>query len=281
MALSYESISTASTASGNLTINKPTGLSVGDMMIAFIFVEDGTGATCAGWTSFEEAADGANRGASALWKIAVSGDVSGSSYAFAGGNEKIGAILRISGTFNGAANIVSELTFLDSADSTPNYPGITLIASGQVLLGFTAAGVTGGITTSNQAIANNNPSWTEIADFTQDSTEDQSMSVAHAVSTASGATGDFTVTFSGTPGNSYGMIMTLAESVSVSTTGTVGTLTLATTTTGTIAGSSSTTGSIGTLSLATTPVGTIGEGTAKVTNQAKSSSATVTNLAKS
>ena len=117
------STSTKAYASGStITINKPTGLAVGDLMVAFVHKIDGDVGTCTltGWTAIDSYDDTSATGdyMFSLSKIADSADVAASNFTFTLGETKStgGAILRITG-FN---NINPVNTFAHGNDGTNN-----------------------------------------------------------------------------------------------------------------------------------------------------------------
>lgn len=225
MAVAYESVATvdwnniASTA--NMTIDKPTGLAVGDIMVAHISSLDTTNVAVgfnSTWTSIAGLASGVNVNSDAyvnvFWKIADSGDVAAGSFSFAHGisdstNVCAGAIYRISGAYSAAA--ASAFT---TDDGTPTFTNtITPTLANSVLLFLTTvadASQTAG-TTSAYAITTSNPSWTEAYDFhTSSGTVRGLMAGAYASRPQVTATGDSTCTYSADTQNSIGVMVVMS-----------------------------------------------------------------------
>lgn len=98
-----QTASNTGASSGSVTITKPTGLAVGDLMVAFIAYWAGgatrTITTPSGWTSVQKA-DGTDGGMAIFTKVANSGDVSASDFTFsisASGDCIAGTLHRIDG----------------------------------------------------------------------------------------------------------------------------------------------------------------------------------------
>lgn len=176
MSIVVESVSTKTFATGSpVTINKPTGLSVGDLMIAHITCGGLAGSAItppAEWailTELRETNDGGSGGAqNVFWKIADADDVAASNFSFThnyGSVSSGGAILRISGYHptspinveqhdSGALNTTNPNI---NYQLTPTYPNSLFI--------FFIMSVTDADTSENYTIANSNPTWTEQYDF--------------------------------------------------------------------------------------------------------------------
>jgi hypothetical protein len=132
------------------TINAPSGIAVGDLLVAY-FNQRSTSATQTApdgtWTNVYNA-----RGSNAnvvwdfiWWKIAVSADTTAVSYAFTGVAQKwVGEILRFSGA---DATTPLVLATNDNASGTTVFPAVTGIASGRVL--HVAGGSRGGVTVTS------------------------------------------------------------------------------------------------------------------------------------
>ena len=101
MAIVVESVAT-----GQSPITKPTGLAVGDLMVAVVSqIYNGAfpyGSTPSGWTEMARGYD--NRAFGLYWKVADSSDVAASTFAFqdTGGGHMYGVLYRISGYANNA-----------------------------------------------------------------------------------------------------------------------------------------------------------------------------------
>ena len=212
MAVAYASIAAATDLAGDITITKPTGLAAGDLMVAFIAQHDtGTAASLTGWTSLGSQADAGNRVFTVLFRVADSADAAAADFTFTcAGNEKVGVLVRVTGSgFTDADNFQVSIPAFIAGDSTPTFtPGVSVISTSDLLIMCIADDTIGGI--SAYAVATNNPTWTERTDTQLDSTEDWQVGVATATPTASGATGDFSATATGTNAI-FGALISITE----------------------------------------------------------------------
>lgn len=209
-------ITTVSSGSPNLVITKPTGLAVGDELIAFVCGFH-TGAvsisyaTPSGWSLQEDTGN-----TSSTWrmytfyKVADSSDVAASNFTFvattAGTNPAAGSLHRISGfgiiddsnKSNGAASITNALSGLTRANE----------------LHLFATAISGGTSVSSQAYATDNPTWTEIFDVTD--SVDKAFAVAQATRTATTDSGN--ATYSGGTGGRATTVLAIAPRIDSSKT---------------------------------------------------------------
>lgn len=228
MAIAYQSIATTDfneVSPATLTITKPSGLAVGDMMVAYI-VWDTSNTTAptlpSGWTLLLHDTTGTK--SAWAYKIADSGDVAASNFVFtldgtvtASG----GSIMRWSGV--GLINAGSTVR-VNSSTSTPSFAGgITpSVANSYLIMGYHSPYTH---TVSTYAITTDNPTWTEIADE-QNVTPDLTMSLAYASRPEVTATGDFSLTTSSTHNDHNGVLIYLSPRTDVNLSMPVGTLTL-------------------------------------------------------
>lgn len=222
MTVAYGSVSSATKSHGGgsdtLTITKPTGLAVGDFMIAGLFV-NGSNADfdLTGWTSLIDSSQASNYGLNVLWKIADSADVAATNFSFQesanAGDGMAGFIVRITGSFTDADNLIASAAINNSAISSHTFtPGITPNVVNTLLL--MGSGITGTETQSAYAVANNNPTWTERVDVSINTTSDAGISLATASLSAIGATGDFSLTLSSSR-QAIGFLIAVTENTSV------------------------------------------------------------------
>jgi hypothetical protein len=208
MSTTLASKATASSSDGNVTVTKPSGLSVGDLMIAGVSAQTSSDAandwnTPTNWTELVGLGAGSNEPLMSVFaKIADSSDVAASNFAFTSAgttDNAIGTLFRITGT-NGfasiAINIRSSGATNGSPTTTPSISGVTTIADNSLLLIITSAEKTDGdIDYSAYAVANSNPTWTEEYDINNEpSGIANNMAVASAQYATAGATGNVTVT---------------------------------------------------------------------------------------
>lgn len=195
------SSTTAAGSGGVVSPAKPASLAVGDLMIGWACQQNNTSATMSppsgSWTLIRS--DSANTGGifigSTYWKVADSADVAAASFAFTGnagssGGHTAAILMRITGY---------GTTFVSNGNS--NTPGSGAITTTGVTPGIASLLIilTGGQgtttrTISGQAVANNNPAWTEIQDFAGDF---MYLSAAWGNYNAATATGNSTATWSG------------------------------------------------------------------------------------
>lgn len=215
MSAVYQSFTTVDLSTTNpLVINKPSGVVDGDLMVMFIFVNLNAGVTSvdtlSGWTLIRSSTAG---GAGApvtiksYYKVASS---EGSTYSWSttGGSPTWGAVLvRVTGqnatpilTSNGAGTNGASTTALTFADTVTPTNGFQLI----FFPVMTQMGSGSGNTISGYTLATSNPTWTEIHDSESGVTQ---MSLAYATRDAATATGDSSVTSSGTTVNYVGQLV--------------------------------------------------------------------------
>lgn len=208
MAIAVATISAVATASSTtVTITKPTGLAVGDLMVAFLNATGntssglGTWTQLSGWTALTTNNWYHTSGNVAItnvaqYKIADSGDVAASNFTFtySSSTSLSGAIYRITGQRPGIEIVEGQAkTDNDSSDhaSSPKaYTcGVTPVISDSLLLllGATRNGSSFG----SYAIATSDPGgWTEGFDS-------DGIFSAYVNRTETTATGDVTIAFSG------------------------------------------------------------------------------------
>lgn len=166
-----ESTQTATATSvTTVTITKPTGLAVGDRMLAFIGTTDGTGHslnTPAGWTSLAQlSVTDTFRRFAAFTKIADSGDVAASNFEFVADttvDSIMGSLSRISDApvvqdTDAQANGASSVTMSFTGSSTP------LITQSLFVAGFYAWNGSGDATIGSYT-STPSKTWTEVTDF--------------------------------------------------------------------------------------------------------------------
>lgn len=240
MAVVYESISssawdTQSSGDGDsLTIDKPTGLAVGDYLVAHFSLvrstntDPGGYTVPSGWTSLLYDGENGNINSYArmhvMYKVADASDVAASNFTFtkaSGIGRVIGHLYRISGVSNISGQIASVYD-----DSTPTFSNSVTPSFADSLLLFLvtvadAATTAGGIT--DYAVATDNPTWTERVDSCEpDDVIGQGLSAGATTNrSAITATGNSTCTITGASQNSIGAMILLSPIVSVNTDATV------------------------------------------------------------
>ncbi len=135
----FVSTGTRSSAGGGaVTLNKPSGLQVGDLMIAMLIHNNSSGVTWTQLTGWTEVLDSATAIPSLAiqWKIATSADVSASTFTFnssTSGQVHTGFLA----AYRGAAfDVVGSAT--RAASSSVTASGITVSSANSVLIGLFA-----------------------------------------------------------------------------------------------------------------------------------------------
>jgi hypothetical protein len=291
MAIAYASKSTTdpTTSSTSVDITKPTGLAEGDLMVAHVSCEKASGTHTvislpSGWADITNS-DFNDLATRYAYKVADSADVAASAFSFAlesgkGISLAGGSIIRITGASTSFLFDVDNYT--NSSGSPATFSGGITPPADSLLLFFTTSGGTGGntMTIGSQAIATDNPSWTEIYDSGTILDIDLWMSGAYANRTQATATGNYSCTLSTTAsGNTVGCLISIAVPVSVTVSPTVITVT-ATVQSPTVSGSALVSPTVMSVTVnVQSPTVTIA--TPKWVNEDKSSAPTYTNQVKS
>lgn len=286
MAVTYESIQTATDAGSGVTVTKPTSLAVGDLMVAFISSATGGAGGVAhtgpsGWTKIEEQVP-TNGAVLTTWAIvATSTETAASNFTWTGGGtnqDTGGAILRFTST-NGF-NAVSDNVVSNSNTALTTTGVTTLSTSTMLILCGSDEDATQTATFSGYSVTNNDPTWTERADFPSAAS---GLRVSIGIATASynlkQATGSSSITSSlGTSDVSCALV---AITENINATGTVTTAS-STQAAFTPTGSAGTVGTVTTTSSTQSAFTPTGKGTTPPvwTNTSKSST-TWTNTSKS
>lgn len=299
MAVAYESVQTTAfatkTSGQTVIITKPTGLAVGDYLIAHLsqVITSGSNAnwnTPSGWTSLLNLNESGNTNSKArltvFYKVADSSDVAASNFTFTTNTASClagGSLYRVSGgaTINGTIDGAIDTT-------TPTFTNTITPSASDSLILFMVTGADAGDTTgsvSSYAITTDNPTWTERYDFTgsegvANGTNRQGiMAGATASRPETTATGDSSCTFVNYSQNLVGALVVITPVVSVTVTGSTGILTF-NGNDGTVTGSAPVTGSTGILTL-NGNAGTFSNPASKWLNTDKSSNSTFNNTDKS
>lgn len=201
--------STTLTWSNTTTANftKPTGLSVGDLMVALIY---GGTPTLAGWTTYNSST------LYILYKIADSSDVAAPSFSFSLGGTvyRAGVLFRITGH---AASLPIGNTLVqsstDSLGDTANPTTGTIAWStvaNDALIFFTyvgAEGTGGTVDATAYTFSGTNPTWTEYLDATT-GPGDLVISIAAGTITTKRTITSASITYDGLVANASTFILT-------------------------------------------------------------------------
>lgn len=167
MALAFRSQTTNTVANNHtLTINKPAGLAVNDIMIAHHVTGNCGSQPPAGWTEFNKTAQG-DATSAVYWKLADSSDVAASNFSFTedlcGSADQSGAILAFSG--GDTVDPVSPSSVnKNNTGTTITTTTITPDEANTIILLFVAP-TSKTVTVSSPAIATDDPGgWVEAYD---------------------------------------------------------------------------------------------------------------------
>lgn len=212
---------TATSTTTTLTIAKPTGIAVGDIMIADIAKggNNSTAVTSTGWTLIDGVSLGGStqRYGAVLYKIAVAADVSATDYTFAlgtGTNSSAGAIIAFSGVDSTTPfDVASGTLTLTNATTASGSTKTTVNADTAIIMLTQAAGAiptwSGWSTTSPGALS-------ELFDAQHNAGTLSSVGGAWAIKNTIGATGAGTVTLSASQRNG-GILLALRPAVACTT----------------------------------------------------------------
>lgn len=228
MAITVESTTSTNFAAGTTTtINKPTGLSVGDLMIATVGAFAGSSitiSTLSGWTLVSTRSI-QNGSLSMQYKIADSSDVAASNFTFSctSASSMCGALMRVTGhapnsvldtSDNDVNNAANSATISFTTTISPNSDGNLLV----MLLGA-GDGNDGGASLSSYTTSDGALSWTEILDTTQDAgTQDPVVGAAYAIQSTATALTSYGATISGSKDDHAGILGCIQVIVDADTT---------------------------------------------------------------
>jgi hypothetical protein len=216
MALAVPTLYTSNNGSdATIVCDKPTGLAVGDLMIAHYGSNGSTTVSLTGWTSIRTTTTGSGKTQQTLWKVATSGDVSAADFTFTvsvGGSFQRIALTRIPstkrndpiGAENGQANSSATVT---SPAVTPDFAN-SLIGLFTMNIGSSAV--------STYAIATSSPTFTELYDLSGAGAI--GISAAFGVRAAATSTGSGTATLDGGSFGNAGHIISISPEQEITVT---------------------------------------------------------------
>ncbi len=196
-----ESYESTAFAEGAITITKPTGLEVGDLMfLALTFSTSNTVSTPSGWTVDVNSSTtwgGIGIDLATFYKVADSGDVAASNFSFDVADtsgDLSGCIMRISG-FNTDNNFGSTDIGSDASTGTSRSHTVSLTPdqADSILIAVMGVDIDG---TASGASSTGSPTWTEVADHNRTSTAD-SYWMGYAPYPSVTEVTDFSITASG------------------------------------------------------------------------------------
>ena len=219
------------TANTSPVITKPTGLAVGDLMLALIFSVDSVGSpvdeptTPTNWTRFSNAFyDGASDTIRAyvFWKIADSGDTSATNFTFVcdtTSSTNAGWLGRITG-HNATAPLTSLYYTNGSTGTNPTITGAnvsTVVNDALLFMSFCGFVALGSETTSIYTINGTNPTWTELLDISSSTGINELACIASAPESAVRIVTQIECDTSGTISENVGQFFVIPATTSTST----------------------------------------------------------------
>lgn len=206
---------TLNTNGTSFTIPKPTGLAAGDIMVALIRFEHGSAGTIAtptGWSAPQAQNNFATDSSAAkvFVKIADAGDTAAANFTFSSDTSarRQGILMAFSNV--GTTDVSNSGTTTDgsasSSGTTPNNKDFFLI-----LVAGKGNGACSGMTAASYAIATDNPTWTELADISDNNAGGNGfgISAAYASRSQQTATGNATSTITPNSGSIVGSALFL------------------------------------------------------------------------
>jgi hypothetical protein len=202
MSIVLESVQTGSYANTTLTITKPVGLAVGDLLIGVVHGNETGGITIpTGWTGLSSIVGSVSL--ITYYKIATSTEVAASNFTWTvtSGNYIGGLIARVTG-HNATTPVAVFANDTETASSSPTFTSTVTPTTPDSLLFFflgTFVNSSTSRTSSGYAIVTSNPTWTEQIDITTNAPGSATYQLAVATATRPQitATGNATVTMSG------------------------------------------------------------------------------------
>jgi len=291
VAIASSSRTAGTSNSTSIIITKPTGLTAGDILFAYIYTNNGGGSAPAGWSTIGTTADGDASGfalqLNTFAKIADSSDVAASDFTFtiASDTRRLGYLFRITGDFS--SGTITDYITSDTDDnitvsgSTFTFPGgVTPYGNNSLLM----IGTVGGKTTyngtdpySSWAVANSNPSWTTQYNegMPAGSADSILASVVSSTYTSAIATGSYSVNSTAVGNEVGGKLISISETTNVTISPNVITMT-SSAQSPTVTGGANVSPAVVTMT-ASVQDPTVATAPAKWVNQDKSAQGTITN----
>jgi hypothetical protein len=223
MAFAVPTIATTSFASGTtVTIPKPSGLSVGDLMVATLGAVSGGSSiafsTLSGW-SLASQGNGSDYATSIQYKIADAGDVAASNFTFTctSASHTCGAILRATGPR--PTSVLAEAdadanTAANSATLSFTAAGTPIVANSLVVMSL-LGGTTDGTGTISSYTTTPSVMLTELLDTTVNtSTRDPIFGAAYGIYSGTDDITQYGATFSGSKEQHFGALAIFTPQVS-------------------------------------------------------------------
>jgi len=218
MTIALRSTDNAGIDSDTVTITKPAGLTIGDLMIAHVVGRSIITSfehivVPEGWTLIvEEYHEGLKWSSSLLWKIADADDVAASDFSFTiTGAQSIGGAITAWTGHDSTTPINASSSQHNDASQTVTAPTITPVANCMILM---VCGIRDNVTQSDYAIATDNPpSWDEAYDLPMNLYADVGLSIGYALRPETSPTGNGTAKTSGVDINIGQLVAIAPEAV--------------------------------------------------------------------
>lgn len=217
------STSSAFNQTGSLVINKPSGLAVGDLLLAVITLNDPNVTRPAGWSRLLTSSSGAGNVNTIIdYIIATSTEVAASNFTWTGVGGQVlgGGLARIDGHHSTNPLGVSANDGTITATATPSFP-ITVTPNDASSLFLFVIGTydnsNSTITSSTYAIVTSNPTWTEAFDLPLNGGGGSSWhtALASATRTQITATGNASATISKSCAQFAGIMIVVRPQITV------------------------------------------------------------------
>ncbi len=209
----------------DFTMTKPTGVAIGDLLVAITsrdIGDPGTDTPPTGWTRLREDNNTGAHYLAVYYKYATPTEVAASSftwtwYTVSANMAAAGAIFRITGSSTGVPIWTSASDATIDNTAAPSFNNTITPAVADSLLMLIASGYQNNNAIGGYAIATSNPTWTEVLDVTANTGTDHSLSIATATRTQVTATGNSSITGGDTTADWVGTIIAISPDKSSST----------------------------------------------------------------
>lgn len=213
----------AMSVSSSIVLNKPSGLAVGDLMVAVLINQNGITASPTGFTAVTTAAGTPD--VAVQYKVADSSDIAASNFTWTVSGDWGGGVLyRITG-FNTSDEISSAVNAISTGSNQNTFAlTVTPPVADCILIfaGGTYITTTNSPTFSAYSVVTDNPTWTESLDsFVQDSGTTAGGFCAYAIRNAVTATGDASFTSSNSFTDSSAVMVCIYSTIPVNVTDTI------------------------------------------------------------
>jgi len=198
MAVTVQSVGDLSeSAAASITVDAPTGVAQGDLLIVHCGRANDTPSTPSGWTLVQAGNNGGNVGNGVFYRIAQAGDVGQASFSlnFDGSTSKVARMFRITG--HNPSNPINTSAIATGASATITVGSVTPTVANCLFMFFAAVDTAAGGTpsVSGYTMVTSSPTYSEHYDQKgAGDGSDAHFSAASGLRTATTATGNNTAT---------------------------------------------------------------------------------------